>query len=190
VICDTQVISERTSTLTVDSPMWRALAPAPVHPGDVLRHDFLEPLACRARSGHGAARATHRITTILAGDRAVSAETALRLARTRHSPDSGSTCKKPMSWRSRKRRRRAHPSRVAPRRGLTDPTDPNWRMTRGRRSGDWTRAPRLNCMTVLRASYSIIEGRHHATSARLAGAMRRSGKCARSHPIGRGCQCA
>jgi addiction module HigA family antidote len=53
-----------------------------VHPGDVLRHEFLEPLGL---SGHALALAlrvpANRITTILAGQRAVTAETALRLAR-------------------------------------------------------------------------------------------------------------
>ena len=54
----------------------------PVHPGDVLRHDFLDPLGL---SAHALAVALHvpasRITAILAGERSVTAETALRLAR-------------------------------------------------------------------------------------------------------------
>jgi len=54
----------------------------PVHPGDILRHDFLEPLSL---SGHALALAlrvpANRIGAILAGRRAVTAETALRLAR-------------------------------------------------------------------------------------------------------------
>jgi addiction module HigA family antidote len=52
----------------------------PVHPGDVLRHDFMEPLGLTA---HALALRVPpgRITTILAGERAVTAETALRLAR-------------------------------------------------------------------------------------------------------------
>jgi addiction module HigA family antidote len=54
----------------------------PVHPGDVLRHDFLEPLGLSAHALAMALRVPpNRITTILAGDRAVTAETALRLAR-------------------------------------------------------------------------------------------------------------
>jgi addiction module HigA family antidote len=54
----------------------------PVHPGDVLRHDFLEPLGLSAHALALALRVPpNRITTILAGDRAVTAETALRLAR-------------------------------------------------------------------------------------------------------------
>jgi len=55
---------------------------SPVHPGDVLRHDFLDPLGL---SAHALAVALHvpanRITAILAGERAVTAETAPRLAR-------------------------------------------------------------------------------------------------------------
>jgi addiction module HigA family antidote len=54
----------------------------PVHPGDVLRHDFLEPLGLSAHALAMALRVPpNRITTILAGERAVTAETALRLAR-------------------------------------------------------------------------------------------------------------
>jgi addiction module HigA family antidote len=54
----------------------------PVHPGDVLRHDFLEPLGLSAHALALALRVpANRITTILAGERAVTAETALRLAR-------------------------------------------------------------------------------------------------------------
>jgi addiction module HigA family antidote len=55
---------------------------APVHPGDVLRHDFLEPLGLTANALALALRVpANRITAILARDRAVTAETALRLAR-------------------------------------------------------------------------------------------------------------
>jgi addiction module HigA family antidote len=54
----------------------------PVHPGDVLRHDFLEPLGLSAHALALALRVpANRITMILAGERAVTAETALRLAR-------------------------------------------------------------------------------------------------------------
>ncbi len=54
----------------------------PVHPGDVLRLDFLEPLGLTAHALALALRVpANRITTILAGERAVTAETALRLAR-------------------------------------------------------------------------------------------------------------
>jgi addiction module HigA family antidote len=54
----------------------------PVHSGELLRRDFLEP---RGLSAHALVLALHvpanRITTILPGERAVAAETALRLAR-------------------------------------------------------------------------------------------------------------
>jgi addiction module HigA family antidote len=54
----------------------------PVHPGHVLRHDFLAPLGLSAHALALALRVPpNRITTILAGERAVTAETALRLAR-------------------------------------------------------------------------------------------------------------
>lgn len=54
----------------------------PVHPGDVLRHDFLEPLGLTAHALALALRVpANRITTILAGERSVTAETALRLSR-------------------------------------------------------------------------------------------------------------
>ncbi len=53
-----------------------------VHPGDVLRHNFLEPLGL---SADALAQALHvpptRIATILAGEHGVTAEIALRLAR-------------------------------------------------------------------------------------------------------------
>jgi addiction module HigA family antidote len=54
----------------------------PLHPGEVLREEFLEPLGL---SAYALAKALHvpltRITAILAGQRAISAATALRLAR-------------------------------------------------------------------------------------------------------------
>jgi addiction module HigA family antidote len=54
----------------------------PVHPGEVLRHDFLEPLGLTAHALALALRVpANRVTAILAGDRAVTAGTALRLAR-------------------------------------------------------------------------------------------------------------
>lgn len=54
----------------------------PVHPGAVLRHDFLEPLGLTAHALALALRVpANRITAILAGGRAVTADTALRLAR-------------------------------------------------------------------------------------------------------------
>src|SRR4051812_15899582 len=54
----------------------------PVHPGEVLRHEFLEPLGLTAHALALALRVpANRITAILAGRRAITAETALRLAR-------------------------------------------------------------------------------------------------------------
>jgi antitoxin HigA-1 len=54
----------------------------PLHPGEVLREEFLVPLGM---SAYALAKALHvpvnRITAILAGERAVSADTALRLAK-------------------------------------------------------------------------------------------------------------
>ena len=54
----------------------------PVNPGDVLLHDFMEPLGLTANA---LARALHvpanRITAILAASRGVTADTALRFAR-------------------------------------------------------------------------------------------------------------
>jgi addiction module HigA family antidote len=55
---------------------------APLQPGEVLREEFLEPLGM---SAYALAKALHvpvnRITAILAGERAISADAALRLAR-------------------------------------------------------------------------------------------------------------
>ena len=55
---------------------------APVHPGDVLKHDFLEPLGM---SQYALAKALHisqvRVSEIVNGKRAISPDTALRLAR-------------------------------------------------------------------------------------------------------------
>lgn len=54
----------------------------PMHPGEVLRHEFLTPLGLTAHALALALRVpANRISGILAGNRAVSADTALRLAR-------------------------------------------------------------------------------------------------------------
>ncbi|MFO7593292.1 MAG: HigA family addiction module antitoxin [Pseudomonadota bacterium] len=54
----------------------------PVHPGEILLHDFMEPLGL---SANALARALvvppNRITGIINGQRSVSADSALRLAR-------------------------------------------------------------------------------------------------------------
>jgi addiction module HigA family antidote len=55
---------------------------APIHPGEVLLGDFLEPLGLsQYRLAHGISVPPRRINEIVHGTRAVSADTALRLAR-------------------------------------------------------------------------------------------------------------
>ena len=54
----------------------------PVHPGEVLRHEFLDPLGLTAHALALALRVpANRITAILKAERGITAETALRLAR-------------------------------------------------------------------------------------------------------------
>jgi addiction module HigA family antidote len=54
----------------------------PMHPGEVLRHEFLEPLGLTPHAVALALRVpANRIAANVAGNRAVSADTALRLAR-------------------------------------------------------------------------------------------------------------
>ncbi len=55
---------------------------APVHPGEVLMAEFLEPLGLtQYRLAHDISVPPRRINEIVHGKRAVSADTALRLAR-------------------------------------------------------------------------------------------------------------
>lgn len=55
---------------------------APIHPGEILREEWLEPLGLTAyRLAKDIGVPSNRMTEILAGRRAISAETALRLAR-------------------------------------------------------------------------------------------------------------
>jgi addiction module HigA family antidote len=55
---------------------------APVHPGEVLNEDFLKPLALTEyRLAKGLRVPARRIYEIVHGTRAISADTALRLAR-------------------------------------------------------------------------------------------------------------
>lgn len=59
-----------------------ALKVAPTTPGDLLYWDFMEPLGLSAHALAEALRVpTNRVTGILNGTRAVTADTALRLAR-------------------------------------------------------------------------------------------------------------
>jgi len=54
----------------------------PIHPGEVLAEDFLEPLGLsQYRLAHDISVPPRRINEIVHGDRAISADTALRLAR-------------------------------------------------------------------------------------------------------------
>ncbi|MBI3761527.1 MAG: HigA family addiction module antidote protein [Chloroflexi bacterium] len=55
---------------------------APIHPGDVLLLDFLEPMnITQYRLAHALSVPPRRINEIVHGKRAISADTALRLAR-------------------------------------------------------------------------------------------------------------
>ena len=55
---------------------------APIHPGEVLLHDFLEPFGLsQYRLAHDINVPARRVNEIVHGKRAVSADTALRLAR-------------------------------------------------------------------------------------------------------------
>ncbi len=55
---------------------------APVHPGEVLREDFLTPLELtQYRLAKGLSVPPRRINEIVHGKRAITADTALRLAR-------------------------------------------------------------------------------------------------------------
>jgi addiction module HigA family antidote len=54
----------------------------PIHPGEILREEYLVPLGMSANAlAHALAVPANRVSAILAGKRAVTADTALRLAR-------------------------------------------------------------------------------------------------------------
>jgi addiction module HigA family antidote len=54
----------------------------PIHPGEVLREEFLKPLRMSANAlAHALHVPPNRISAIIAGRRGVTADTALRLAR-------------------------------------------------------------------------------------------------------------
>ena len=54
----------------------------PVHPGEILKHDFMEPLALSSTALASAIGVTPaRVNEIVRGRRGITAETALRLAR-------------------------------------------------------------------------------------------------------------
>lgn len=53
----------------------------PVHPGEILREEYLEPLGVSSNAlAHALGVPTNRVTEIVREKRAVTAETALRLA--------------------------------------------------------------------------------------------------------------
>jgi addiction module HigA family antidote len=54
----------------------------PIHPGEILREEFLLPMGLSANAlAQGIGVPANRISAIVAGDRNVTADTALRLAR-------------------------------------------------------------------------------------------------------------
>jgi addiction module HigA family antidote len=54
----------------------------PIHPGEILREEFLKPLAMNPHQLAMALRVPpNRIAQIIAGERAITADTALRLGR-------------------------------------------------------------------------------------------------------------
>ena len=56
--------------------------PSPIHPGEVLREDFMKPLGLtQYRLAHDIAVTPIRISQIVNGQRAISVDTAMRLAR-------------------------------------------------------------------------------------------------------------
>ncbi len=63
-------------------PTRKATKLAPIHPGEVLLADFLEPLSLsQYRLAHDVSVPPRRINEIVHGTRAITADTALRLAR-------------------------------------------------------------------------------------------------------------
>jgi addiction module HigA family antidote len=53
-----------------------------VHPGEIIKHEFLEPLGMTARGlASELGIPPNRVTEIIAGRRSVTADTAIRLAR-------------------------------------------------------------------------------------------------------------
>ena len=54
----------------------------PIHPGEILREEFLLPLDMSANAlAHAIGVPANRVSSIVVGDRSVTADTALRLAR-------------------------------------------------------------------------------------------------------------
>lgn len=76
-------MTSRSSTITERGEATVAVRKlAPIHPGEVLQADFLEPLGVsQYRLAQDISVPARRINEIVHGKRAVSADTALRLAR-------------------------------------------------------------------------------------------------------------
>ena len=81
-------MSKSAITMMNKSPALKRAAPkrgktfAPVHPGEVILHDYLEPLAMSQYALAKALDITQpRLGEIVCGKRAISPDTALRLAR-------------------------------------------------------------------------------------------------------------
>ena len=91
------------------------------HPGEILQEEFLAPLGMTANALATALRVpANRIGAILRGERAVTADTALRLARYFNtSAESGSTCR-PCTTSPRPPRSSAARSSATCARGLPD----------------------------------------------------------------------
>lgn len=54
----------------------------PIHPGEILREEYLVPLGMSANAlAHALGVPANRVSSIVVGDRSVTADTALRLAR-------------------------------------------------------------------------------------------------------------
>jgi addiction module HigA family antidote len=54
----------------------------PIHPGEILREEYLVPLGMSANAlAHAIGVPANRVSSIVVGERAVTADTALRLAR-------------------------------------------------------------------------------------------------------------
>jgi antitoxin HigA-1 len=74
----------KSSTITRRSPANKIAIPSRItaHPGEILREEFIKPLGLSANSLAIALRVpATRIGSIIKGERAVTADTALRLAR-------------------------------------------------------------------------------------------------------------
>ena len=72
----------RSSTITRPSARGRGRKPSPVSPGEILQEEFLRPLGIsQYRLAKALTVPPRRINEIVHGKRAVTADTALRLAR-------------------------------------------------------------------------------------------------------------